>query len=497
MISKRASGVLLHPTSLPGKFGIGTLGKEAYNFIDFLIESGQKLWQVCPLGPTGYGDSPYQCFSAFAGNPLLIDLELLQKEGLLSKADLGITEDFDENLVDFGRIINHKFPLLQRAYENFKKHRSVLDQARYENFVQENREWLSDYALFMALKSHYNGKPWYLWDDDIRLRKHDSVVRYKSELADLIDYQKFVQYKFFNQWLALKHYANQNYIKIIGDIPLYIAHDSADAWANSDLFQFDENRNPTGVAGVPPDYFSETGQLWGNPLYNWESSIKDGFSWWIKRIQINLVLSDIIRIDHFRGLSAYWRVGYGEKTAINGEWVPAAGMELFQSLRKKLGKLPIIAEDLGLITPDVIELRDEFNFPGMKILQFAFDSEEDNAVNFLPHNYPQNSVVYTGTHDNDTVKGWYLKAREKDRKYAADYLNFTGNDISWNFIRSALSSAALIAIIPLQDILGLGSEARMNTPGTPSGNWQWRFRQRDLKQRMQKKLHDLTKLYKR
>ena len=491
----RTSGILLHITSLPGPFGIGTLGKSAFEFVDFLVKSGQKLWQVYPLGPTGYGDSPYQCFSAFAGNPLLIDLEKLVDENLLHKNDLNYTVQFSDDIVDFGHVINAKMPILRLAFKNFKTKSSTLDNIKFKNFCNDNKEWLLDYALFMSIKSHFGGKSWTEWDKEIKFREEKALSKYRTLLADEIEYQEFIQYIFFKQWAELKSYANQNYIKIIGDIPIFVAFDSADAWANPDLFLFDQDRKPIQVAGVPPDYFSETGQLWGNPLYDWGKLEKDNFSWWIKRIKSNLNISDIIRIDHFRGFAGYWAVPAGESTAINGKWVLAPGQKLFEAIEKNLGILPIIAEDLGEITPDVIELRDNFNFPGMKILQFAFDSKEES--DYLPHTYNSNSVVYTGTHDNDTILGWYRTACTEDKEYASKYLNttLTEKNVAWEFVREAWASNAVIALAPLQDILGLGSEARINTPGVAAGNWQWRFKTGTLTDELAKQLYDITKVY--
>ncbi|BDU51309.1 4-alpha-glucanotransferase [Haliovirga abyssi] len=490
---ERSSGVLLHATSLPGKFGIGTLGKEAYQFVDFLIKSNQKLWQTYPLGPTGYGDSPYQCFSAFAGNPLLISLETVVEDGLLTNSDLETNEKFDESKVDFGKIINFKFPILKKAFDNFSNGSFELEKIKFETFVKKNSNWLDDFSLFMSLKEHFGGKPWIEWDNDIKLREENALRDYKNKLKNDIEFQNFIQYLFFKQWKKLKAYANQNYIKIVGDIPIFVAFDSADAWSNPDIFLFDEERKPVRVAGVPPDYFSATGQLWGNPLYNWDKLKETNFAWWIDRIKANLELSDIIRIDHFRGFAEYWAVPYGDKTAINGEWWPAPGKELFEAIEASLGSLPIIAEDLGLITPDVEELRDHFNLPGMKILQFAFDSSEEN--NYIPHSYNKNCVVYTGTHDNDTVAGWFEKASKDDKKYALDYFNSNGEDICWDFIRGAWASTAVIAITPLQDILRLGSFARINTPGVAAGNWQWRFKAEDITNEHISKLKHLTTIY--
>ncbi len=371
----RSSGVLCHITSFPGRYGIGTMGREAYRFIDFLVSARQKLWQVFPLGPTGYGDSPYQCFSAFAGNPLLIDLELLMEEGLLSKKDLEGAPDFPEDRVDYGAVIYFKFPLLRKAYENFlvKAEKQVLLREKFERFCEAHKWWLDDFALFMALKEEFGGKSWLEWEKEVRFRMENTIKAYKLKLADKIEFQKFRQYLFFQQWYDLRAYANKNGVKIIGDIPIFVAMDSADVWAHPELFYFDPDLKPLKVAGVPPDYFSATGQLWGNPLYNWEEHQKTGFAWWIRRIESMMEMVDIIRIDHFRGFAGYWAIPYGEKTAVNGRWEKAPGMELFTAIEQALGRLPIIAEDLGVITPDVVELRDHFQFPGMKVLQFAFD----------------------------------------------------------------------------------------------------------------------------
>ena len=489
---ERSSGILLHPTSLPGKHGIGTLGKEAYKFVDFLIESGQKLWQTYPLGPTGYGDSPYQCFSAFAGNPLLIDLDILVEEKLLHSNDI-IESKFDDKLVDFGKVINFKMPILKKAFSNFTKNATDLEKTKFEAFYDNNKSWLEDYSLFMALKEHFGGKSWTEWDKDIKFREEEAIEKYEDLLKEKMDFQNFIQYLFFKQWAELKAYANQNYIKIIGDIPIFVAFDSADAWSNPDIFLFDKDRNPVKVAGVPPDFFSATGQLWGNPLYDWNALEKNDFAWWIERVKANLTISDIIRVDHFRGFAGYWAVPADEDTAMNGKWEKALGTELFTAIEDSLGVLPIIAEDLGVITPDVEELRDHFNFPGMKILQFAFTAGEDS--NYLPHQYPENSVVYTGTHDNDTTLGWYEAAETADQEFAKAYLNSKDDHICDSFIRACWSSPSVMAIAPLQDILKLDGSARINTPGKASGNWQWRFSSNDLNSETAKELKQLTKLY--
>jgi len=490
---ERRSGILLHPTSLPGKYGIGTLGKETFKFIDLLVRAKQKIWQILPLGPTGFADSPYQCFSSSAGNPLLIDLDKLVEERLLDKSDLENLPFFDEGKVDYGHLINLKYPLLEKAATQFFKDAGHHQKAAYHQFLKASSPWLSDYAMFMALKEHLGQKPWYLWSRPLKMKDEHEVGKYFKVLNDKIEFHKFIQFLFFRQWMAVKDYAHQNNIRIIGDIPLYVALDSVDAWANTDIFQFDEEKNPIAVGGVPPDYFSATGQLWGNPLYRWDVLKQQGFKWWIDRIKANLVLYDIIRIDHFRGFAGYWSVPYGEKTAINGKWIPGPGKAVFEAIRRELGDIPVIAEDLGVMTDDVEDLRDSFNLPGMKILQFAFDSSEAN--DYLPHNYPKNCVVYTGTHDNDTIMGWIKNAKTEDREYLKDYLGSDGKDLCWDVIRLAWSSVADTAIVPMQDLLCLGTEARMNLPGTTVNNWMWRVKQRDFTDELAAKLAHLTKLY--
>ena len=489
----RSSGILFHPTSLPSQYGIGTLGKEALEFVDFLKKASQKLWQVFPLGPTGYGDSPYQCFSAFAGNPLLIDLDLLINEGLLSKDAIACTE-FDDTKIDFGQLINFKLPILRISYENFIKGHNSIEHGSFEKFNQENHYWLHDYALFRAIKDTFGGKSWLEWDKEIKFREKVALDKYEAELTHEINFHKYLQFQFFKQWYSLKDYANTNGIKIVGDIPIFVALDSSDAWANPELFLFDEDRNPVKVAGVPPDYFSATGQLWGNPLYNWEVLEKTNFDWWIKRVEMNLKVSDIVRIDHFRGFESFWAVPFGEATAINGEWTLCPGKKLFYAIEKALGNAPIIAEDLGVITPEVEDLRDSFAFPGMKILQFAFDSKDES--NHLPHTCVKNSVIYTGTHDNDTIIGWYEKASPEDKEFAKNYLNIREDEpIAWQFMRGAWSSVADLALAPIQDLLEMDSSARMNTPGVAAGNWQWRIKKDVLTDEIAEKLSKLTKTY--
>ncbi len=490
---ERSSGVLLHPTSLPGKFGIGDLGKNAYTFVDMLAECKQKLWQICPLGPTGYGDSPYQCFSAFAGNPLLINLDILEEEGLLSHEDLTLDTPFEAKSVDYWPVIQKKTALLKKAYTNFWEIAPREKKKQYEEFCETQSDWLEDYALFMALKEYHDGAVWNTWESKLVKRDPDTLASWRSKLADEISYQKFIQHLFFEQWFALKSYANEKGIKIVGDIPIFVAFDSADAWSNPDLFFFDDDGKPTYVAGVPPDYFSPTGQLWGNPLYRWDVMKERGYTWWISRFSQTLEMVDILRLDHFRGFAKYWRIAAEQDTAIHGTWEPGPGSDLFTTVEAELGKLPIIAEDLGVITPDVVTLREAFNFPGMKILQFAFDSGEDN--DYLPHTYEKNCVVYTGTHDNDTTKGWYAKCSAQDREWVNAYLNTDGKDICWVFIRAAWASVADIAVAPLQDFLCLGSEARMNTPGTAGGNWKWRFTWDMINKDVMERLKGLTEIY--
>jgi 4-alpha-glucanotransferase len=489
MFTERVSGILLHPTSLPGPFGIGDLGKTAYRFVDWLADAQQQLWQVLPLGPTGYGDSPYQCFSAFAGNPLLIDLFDLVARGYLTLDDLAVPV-FPADRVDYGRVIIWKNEILNLAFTRF---RQQPPPAAYTAFVAAESWWLDDFALFMALKEAHGGRPWPEWEPELRDRHADALERARQEHRLAIEAHAFRQWLFFEQWLALKAYANARRVALIGDIPIYVAMDSADAWSQRHLFHFDAAGHPTVVAGVPPDYFSPTGQLWGNPLYDWRKMADDGYSWWIRRFRANLRLYDYIRIDHFRGFYNYWEVPGDAQTAVTGRWVDGPREDFFDAMLAALGDLPLIAEDLGEPDAGVYALRDHYGFPGMKILQFAWSS--DGRDPFLPHNYDQNCVVYTGTHDNDTTRGWYEKASERERDYVRRYLRVDGHDISWDMIRLAMMSPALVAIIPLQDCMNLGSEARMNTPAAASGNWTWRFRPSQLTEGIQRGLAELTQLY--
>jgi 4-alpha-glucanotransferase len=489
----RSSGILLHPTSLPGNYGIGSLGKEAFSFVDFLARAKQSYWQILPLGPTGYGDSPYQCFSSIAGNPLLIDLDLLKKEGWLSTKELATKEKFPEIEVNYPKVIAFKGEKLKQAFTKFLRQNNVDAQMKFFNFCQQNASWLDDYALFMAIKDHNNLRPWSEWSDDLRLRNHEALENIRIQLHDEIQYTKFTQYLFFDQWLTLRYYANSKGVKIIGDIPIYISSDSVEAWSQPEIFDFDENRSMINVSGVPPDYFSATGQLWGNPIYNWNKLKETDFKWWKDRLRANLNLYDVVRIDHFRGFSEFWAVPAGEETAINGRWLPCPGPELFDSLEKEFGNLPVIAEDLGIITDDVVALRERYNFPGMKILQFAFDSDEAN--DYLPHTYDKGFAVYSGTHDNNTVNGWYTTSTPANRKALKEYIGYKPLNVAWEFIKLAHSSVADLSVITLQDILSLGESARMNLPGTTEGNWKWRYKKPVLTRTHEKQLAGITKIY--
>jgi 4-alpha-glucanotransferase len=473
---QRSAGILCHPTSFPGKFGNGDMGPEAYKFVDFLERSSINIWQVFPLGPTGYGDSPYQCFSAFAGNPLLISPELLLQEGYLTKEDLHRTPHFDPISIDYGKVIDYKQKLLRKAFENAKLQADSSFGDDFDAFEKKHKHWLEDYSLFMAAKNHHGGILWTQWDPSIALRKKSALKEWKEKLADEILYQKFVQFQFFRQWNNIRKYANEKKIKVIGDMPIFIAYDSADLWANKELFTVDGEGRLEFVAGVPPDYFSPTGQLWGNPLYRWDKMEEEDFLWFRSRIQTLLEMFDVIRIDHFRGFEAFWQIPGDAPTAETGKWVKAPGKKLFKSIMKHLGDVPIVAEDLGVITKEVEELRDMFDFPGIKILQFAFG--KDMEKKFLPHNHIPNCVVHTGSHDNDTTRGFFEKAKNEPNDiyyFAQKYLNYYGDDMCFEMIRAAYASCSNMAIIPMQDVLNLGSEARMNFPGRLGGNWGWRF----------------------
>jgi len=489
----RMSGILLHPTSFPGRLGIGDLGSEAYRFVDWLVAAEQRVWQTLALGPTGYADSPYASFSAFAGNPMLISPDRLVEEGDLLPEDFSDLPAFPQDHVDFGWVIQYKTDVLHRAARHFFDQASPERSTEFKTFCHENRHWLDDFALFMAVKAEHQLVIWTQWEEDIALRRPEALVHWQERLADEILFHKYLQFQFFRQWHALRRYANEHGVKIMGDIPIFVAHDSADVWAHPDLFYLDETGEPTFVAGVPPDYFSATGQRWGNPLYRWDLMEERGYAWWIKRVQQTFSLIDILRIDHFRGFEAYWQIPASEPTAVTGRWLKGPKEKLFHALQNALGELPIVAEDLGVVTPEVVALREQFGFPGMKVLQFAFDSDATNP--YLPFNMESNCVVYTGTHDNDTTRSWYESRPEEIKNRIRLYLGVDGHDISWDMIRLALSSVADVAIIPLQEILSLGGEARMNRPGDPSGNWQWRYWPGALTDELAHRLRMLTELY--
>ena len=489
----RASGVLLHPTSLPGKFGIGDLGGEAYKFVDFLVAAGQKYWQILPLGPTGYGNSPYSAYSAFAGNTLLISIENLVSDKLLPESFVENTPQFPSDKVDFDKVLKWKTEALLRAFEIFKAEANSPIKDEFEYFCRENAWWLDDYAIFRAVKASHDTKPWHEWAEPLRLRENTALETVRSQLARAIQAEKFYQYLFFRQWLAVKKYANENGVAIIGDIPIFVALDSVDVWCNQSKFKLNKDGSPKVVSGVPPDYFSKTGQLWGNPIYDWEAMLRDNFGWWTARISFTLKLVDVIRMDHFIGFSRNWEVPGGDKTAENGRWNEVPGRELFLTLRERLGELPLIAEDLGSMTPAVEKLRDDFVFPGMHILQYAFGGDANNGD--LPHNYIRNSVAYTGTHDNDTIAGWYRSASKNERIFCCEYTGSNGRNIHWDLIRTVWASVADTAIVPMQDIFGLGSESRMNTPATASGNWSWRLGDDVFSKDVATKLLDLTEIY--
>lgn len=490
---KRGSGVIMHIASLPNKYGIGTFGKEAYEFADFLKKAGQKYWQILPLGQTSYGDSPYQSFSAFAGNPYFIDFDILEKDGLLDKEDYN-NINFGDNpeFIDYGIIFAEKMQVLRLAYENLKK------SSHYDLDAFEKAEafWLDDYSMFMALKAEFDLKSFQTWDDNIRLRNEETIDKYKEQLKDEIRYWKFLQYEFFKQWKNLKDYVNDLGMKIIGDIPIYVAEDSADLWSNPKIFLLDkETLIPIKIAGCPPDAFSETGQLWGNPIYDWAYLEETGYKWWISRIEQSLKLYDVIRIDHFRGFEAYWSIPYGSKTAQGGEWVKGPEMKLFNAIKNELGDVNIIAEDLGLLTEETIEFRNKTGFPGMKVLEFAFSGDSKNA--YLPHNYERNCVAYTGTHDNDTVRGWFEKTGSKNEvEQAIDYLKLTEEEgCNWGFIRGIWGSVSNTSIALMQDFLNLGNEARINLPSTMGNNWCWRTKDDVFTDELAERMYRLTKTY--
>ncbi len=494
MSFNRSSGILLHPTSLPGEFGIGDIGPAATRWIDFLESSGTKLWQVLPLGPTGYADSPYQSFSAMAGNPYLISPELLYQDGLITKKQMNTHPDFPAEQVDYGTLIPWKIALLKEAYQKHKKTGKLA--AEFDAYQEKNAAWLPEFALFMAMKQAHDLRPWVEWPEAQRDRQPQAMTAFKdANQGGIIEQHAFDQFLFDRQWTTVKEYANGKGIQIIGDIPIYVAHDSSDVWARPELWQLKKDGQPIVVAGVPPDYFSETGQLWGNPIYVWPLHAKENYAWWKKRIEAVLGQVDIIRLDHFRGFAGYWEVPASEKTAINGRWLPGPGALIFKALKEHLGGLPLIAEDLGVITPDVVALRKQFGLPGMKIFQFGLEGGNDDP--FVPHNFEENCVAYTGTHDNDTSAGWYAKAIPEHQGFAQYYLGVDKAAkpafVAWRMIEKLWESVGNFTLAPMQDFLGLGTEARMNYPGTTSGNWQWRMKAEDTSGALAEKIGELNK----
>ena len=487
----RTSGILMHISSLPSKYGIGTLGKEARRFVDFLVKAGQTYWQILPVCPTSYGDSPYQSFSSFAGNPYFIDLKQLCREGLLKKKECEACDfGMEETQVDYGLLYESRYRLLKKAYRRFLK----KEPEAFALFCEEKKEWLDDYAAFMALKDAHGGAAWHEWEEDLKFRRKEAMEAVRESFAEDIGFYKMLQYLFFRQWESLKQYANDRGIFIIGDVPIYVAGDSADVWANQDQFYLDQELHPIEVAGCPPDAFSEDGQLWGNPLFRWDVMKQDGYAWWTRRIQAMSALYDVVRIDHFRGFDSYYAIPAEEKTARNGAWKKGPGMDLFCRLKEQLGELNIIVEDLGFLTPSVRKLLKDSGFPGMKVLQFAFDPREES--DYLPHNYTGHSVVYTGTHDNDTILGWLDTAPPECVQFAKEYLNLTRKEgYVWGMMRGAWASVSDLAIVPMQDILELSGEARMNTPSTLGCNWKWRAEKKDITGKLAKKVGKYVKMY--
>ncbi len=492
----RSAGILLSVTSLPGRYGIGCFSKSAYDFVDWLREAGQTCWQILPLGPTSYGDSPYQSFSTFAGNPYFISLEELTEEGVLTKKECQ-SADFGKRAddIDYEKIYKNRYPLLHKAYERSR----ISEDPDYVCFVEENRWWLADYALFMAVKERFGGAPWTEWAEDIRLRRDYAMDYYRRELYFDIEFQQYLQYKFFSQWKKLKAYANEKGIQIIGDIPIYVAMDSADAWAHPELFQLDERNMPAAVAGCPPDGFSATGQLWGNPLYRWEYHKSTGYDWWMSRMWFCFQMYDVVRIDHFRGFDEYYSIPYGEETAVNGHWEKGPGIDLFRCMEQRLGKHQVIAEDLGYVTDSVRKMVQESGFPGMKVLEFAFDSRDSgSASDYLPHNYVENSAAYTGTHDNETIAGWFRSITDEERQMARDYLcdqHTPAEELYKSFIALVMRSRSDLCIIPMQDYLGLDNQSRMNQPSTLGKNWKWRLVKGDLSDELKEEILAITRRY--
>ena len=493
---KRSSGVLLPVASLPSKYGIGCFDRCAYDFVDQLVKAGQSYWQILPMGPTGYGDSPYQAFSTFAGNPYFISPDDLVKKGYLTENDcIRAAEGTSGKEVHYDVLFQKRLGLLRKAYANS----SIEADVSYQAFVQENSEWLADYALFMAIKDNKSGKSYLEWEDAIRLRSPEAMVSYRNRLLEDVNFYQFVQYEFYTQWAALKKYANDKGISIIGDIPIYVALDSADTWAHPELFQLDEANIPTAVAGCPPDGFSATGQLWGNPLYRWDYHRETGYSWWISRLHYVFQMYDVVRIDHFRGFDEYFSIPHGAENAIGGHWEKGPGIDLFRKVEQALGWKQVIAEDLGYVTDSVRELVRESGFPGMKVLEFAFDSRDSGCANdYLPHNYPVNSVAYTGTHDNETIVGWWSSITKEEQKLARDYMcdQYTPeSELYKSLISLIMRSSAKLCVIPMQDYLGLGNNCRINTPSTVGKNWKWRVNTRQLSLKLQKEIQEMTLRY--
>ena len=487
----RTSGILMHITSLPGKYGVGTMGRQAYDFVDFLKKSGQSYWQILPLTPTSYGDSPYQSCSTFAGNHYLIDLERLMEDGLLTQEDLqGITWNVTDDQADFGLLYQNRLKVLRAAYSRFTPDKD------YACFCTENSNWLPDFTLFMALKDKFGGKPWYEWEHKLKFRDPDAIWQARNQLKEEIAFFTFVQYLFFQQWDALHAYANRNNISIIGDVPIYVPRDSVEAWSSPELFQMDAELNPTAVAGCPPDAFTADGQLWGNPLYRWDVLAADDYSWWLRRLAAAGKMYDMVRMDHFRAFAGYWSVPFGDATARGGKWVTGPGLHFIDAVKQGLPQLKLIAEDLGYLTQDVLDLRDASGYPGMKVLQFAFDSREPS--DYLPHTYTRNSVCYTGTHDNMTTRQWMENGTPEMQRYASEYMRLTPEEgMVWGVIRTAMSSVSDTCVVPLQDYLDLGAQARMNFPGTTNSNWTWRVKDGMITDALAEKIHHLTALYAR
>lgn len=489
----RASGVLAHPTSFPGPHGIGDLGESAFRFIDWLAQAGQRWWQVLPLGPIGPGDSPYASPSAFAGNPLLISLPWLVGEGLLDAGDAGDDAGFAEHEVDYGRVSAYKMDRLRRAFDRFRRGAAADQRATFAAFCEEHAAWLNDYALFMAVKREHDGRSWVEWDEEVALRRPAALATAREQLRDEIRFHQFAQFQFRRQWAELRRYGSERGVRIIGDLPIFVAHDSADVWSHPELFRLNERGRPRVMAGVPPDAFTDAGQLWGNPLYDWEAAAATGYAWWLERVRGALTLVDLLRIDHFRGFAAAWTVPAADETAAGGRWERGPGTAIFAEMARQLGDLPFLVEDLGLITDDVGALREELKLPGMKVLQFAFDGGPENA--YLPHNYEAKSVVYPGTHDNQTTIGWFFSRSDWERANVQRYLGKDGSDIAWDFIRLALGSVSETAIVSLQDVMRLGDDARMNTPGRGDGNWRWRYLPHQLHPGLAAGLLELTVTY--